>query len=66
MSVDIPRPDRHGHTPIGVSRCPGCLMFFEVLFRLQENIASIMSSGRQIIQLCGETTKAYLIEDQYR
>ena len=22
MSVDIPRPDRHGHTPIGVSRCP--------------------------------------------
>jgi len=19
MSVDIPRPDRHGHTPIGVS-----------------------------------------------
>jgi hypothetical protein len=24
-SVDIPRPDRHGHTPMGVSRCPGCL-----------------------------------------
>jgi len=25
LSVDTPGPDRHGHTPIGVSRCPGCL-----------------------------------------
>ena len=24
MSGDIPRPDRHGHTPEGVSGCPGC------------------------------------------
>jgi hypothetical protein len=51
-SVDIPRPDRNGHTPIGVSRCPGCLPYFEVSFCVLRLISKFELLSNLVFEYC--------------